>query len=499
MNREIILINPGFKEKLPALNIPMGLLYVGSYLSYHHYNVSIRDVNNFSTIKDFFMELESRLNRVLCAGLSVMSSQIPSALHISNYIKTFNPSIPVIWGGVHPSLYPEQTVKSALVDFAVIGEGEITAFALINALKNGKDFLNIKGIAFINKNNNKPVITRKREYLDMDTLPPIDWSLLTDIKRIGNMAEVEKATAAGIPLQTSRGCPYRCTFCINSILKEKYRTRDVHLVLDDLEKLITIGVRRIYFRDELFFFNKKRLLTIVKGIEQRNLRFRWFGSVRSDYFKKGLLDPELLQRLKQSGCAVVGIGAESGSMRILNLLDKRIAVRDIIRAAELLNETGIQANFSFMIGLPGEEEADMKKTVHIIQKISRINNNFMVLGPQIYRPYPGSQLYRLCIKEGMKEPETLGEWGSSPYIESDIKPKNNHLYPWIKYPVVFLHNIIFYTFLLGVKSRIPFLTTIIHMIAQARCTLFFFKFPVEKKLYEFFKKIGINKLLKKMR
>ena len=98
-----------------------------------------------------------------------------------------------------------------------------------------------------------------------------------------------------------------------------------------------------------------------------------------------------------------------------------------------------------MIGLPGEEAEDIKKTVALITSITSINQSFRILGPFIYRPYPGSELYYECLKLGMKEPATLEEWATSPYIGSEIDPKDYSLFPWVGYPMEDLTRLIFYS------------------------------------------------------
>lgn len=495
MNKRILLINPGFQGKSKGLNIPLGLMCVGSCLFHQGYNVNILDANNAKQAKGFFNKIRQELSNAVRVGLSVMSAQIPHALEISKHIRQCDPSIPIIWGGVHPTLYPVQTAKSEYVDFVVKGEGEITSFELLAAIEGGKNFREVKGIAFQDREHQEVIVTDDRELMDMNRLPPIEWQLLEDIRHIGSLREVDKLTLLGIPLQTSRGCPHRCAFCIDPILKQKYRLRETDLVLRDIERLIDLGVERIYFIDENFFVNKKRVMEIADGIEKRALNFQWSGSVRADYFRTNHLNLDLLVKLRRSGCKRVGIGAESGSQKILDKLKKDITAENILNAAELLSEAGISANFSFMIGLPRETADDVKKTLQLIGEITSIDTAFKILGPQIYRPYPGSELYFQCLRLGMKEPNTLTEWADSPYIERDISPKHAYMYPWIEYPIEDLHNLIFYASLLGINVRYSPITKLVRRIASARCKAFYFKYPVEREIFNGLDRIGVGKFL----
>jgi len=483
---EILLINPeitGRKERLHGLNVPAGLMYVGSYLFHNGYSVNILDVNNMESLDDFYGKIKHELSRTMCVGLSVMTAQLPSALKISDYIRQFNPSIPIIWGGMHPTLFTEQTVKHDSIDFAVKGEGEVTTLELVRAIEEHKDPVDVKGIAFKpNAIKNKITVNPDREYIDMNNLPPVEWDLLTDIRNRG-VDEMAKLTMSGIPIQTSRGCPHRCTFCINTVLKNKFRCRRSDLVVEDIKRLVNLGVDSIYFIDENFFTNKKRVFEIVDGIEKNHLNIKFFANIRADYLREGYIDFDLLKKLKKGGCERVSIGAESGSQKILDTLKKDITVDDILNSAKKLSKAGIKCNYSFMIGLPDEHIDDIKKTLRLIEKITKLNSSFWILGPQIYRPYPGSQLYFECLKLGMKEPTTLSEWANSQYIQREITPEHQHDYPWIEFQIEDLNNIIFCAQCFGLPWRFAFINNVVRRIASIRCENFYFKFFIERKIY----------------
>ena len=495
VNKGVLFINPMLQGKLEGLNRPMGLMCVGSYLFHHGYDVNILDANNANSLSGFVDKVREELSNAVCVGISVMSAQIPHALEISNIIRRLDPLMPIIWGGVHPTLYPLQTAESECVDFVIRGEGEITTFELVRAIQGDKNFTEVKGIAFRDKRHQEVIVTGEREFLDMNQLPTIEWQLLEDIRRIHSLSKVDKLTLRGIPLQTSRGCPHRCAFCINPILKQRYRYRESDLVLNDIKRLTSLGVERIYFIDETFFINKRRLIERVDGIEDRALNFQWFGNVRSDYFRKNYLDLSLLLKVKGSGCERLGIGAESGSQKILDYLKKDTTTEDIMNAARLLSKAGIKATFSFMIGLPGETSNDAKMTLHLIKELTQIDTGFQIIGPQVYRPYPGSELYFECLELGMKEPNTLVEWASSPYIQSEISPQHYYMYPWIDIPMRDINNLPFYVLVLGANLRCVPIARIVQGLASKRCELFYFKYPIEKQIHSGLKRVGARRLL----
>jgi len=497
MGKKVLLINSKFPDESVWFNVPVSLLYLGSWLGREGYEIVILDAINIKYMPALFQYIKSQLSDALCVGLSVMTAQIPNALEICRFVRQCDPSIPIIWGGVHPTLYPEMVARHELVDFAVKGEGEVTLSELLAAIEQG-NFQpdNIKGLAF--KAGDDVTLTPDRELLDVNKMPAVNWKLVADLKPGSSLREIAELTEYGLPLLTSKGCPYRCTFCINSVTGLKYRHCHTHLVLENLRTILALGVDRIWFVDELFFAGKRRVKEFLNSVEEEGLSFRWYASSRVDNFKADYLGSEdLLLRLKKAGCETIGMGAESGSQRVLDLLKKDIAVEDSLNAASLLHKVGIRASFSFMIGLPGEEEEDYRKTLQLIEEIRKIDDSIIILGPQIYRPYPGSQLYLQCLSQGFREPSCLEEWGDSPYIRLEISTSDykKSLYPWVEYSGD-LTSLVFYVSLSAVHLRWKPITKLVRLIGATRCRKFYFKYPLAKKIYSLIRGRRIEKFLR---
>jgi len=493
MTEKLLLINPRHPDRLVRLNIPLGALYVGTAASRQGYRVNILDANNYSSPRRFFRRLEEEMEDTLAVGLSVMTAQISSAIEIARCIRQVSPAVPIMWGGIHATMYPEQVAGSEYADFAVKREGEATIIELLAAIEGRTDPGRVKGIAF--RSGQGVVVTEDREPVDINRLPAPQWDLLEDVRDIGDIAEVARRTGIGLPVLTSRGCPHRCTFCINPVTRVRYRFRDAELVLQDIEDIVKLGVDCISFFDEDLFANRKRLEHIVDGVAARKLKFRWFAATRVDYFRPERMDTDLLTRIKDSGCQQIGFGAESGSPRILEYLKKDIVPEDTINAARLLDSVGIDATFSFMTALPGEEAEDIKQTVDLITRITGVNRSFRILGPFIYRPYPGSELYNECLKSGMKEPATLEEWAVSPYIGSEIRPADFPMFPWVRYPMEDLTRLIFYSWMSGLRLRYSFLTWLARTVGSLRCRRLFFRWPIERTVMRLLKGLRADLLL----
>jgi radical SAM superfamily enzyme YgiQ (UPF0313 family) len=213
---------------------------------------------------------------------------------------------------------------------------------------------------------------------------------------------------------TGKGCPFRCTFCINGLedfYDREYRGMTADRILDEIEILMErYDARHFKFVDELFFVNRKRLHSFLDGVEERQLKFTWTANIRADYFTRSYVDKKMLQRIKNSGCVFLTMGAESGSQRMLDFIKKDMKIESLIAAATSLAEIGVTGGFSFMYGLPGEKNEDIKSTFKLIEKIYSIHPDTYIFGPQIFRPYPGNSLYDLCVEHGFPEKKELDDW-----------------------------------------------------------------------------------------
>lgn len=434
---EVLLINPGFNQKSFQFyqNIPVDLLELGSYLISKGVKVKVADCSIREKYDDYIRELSKD---VLLVGIGVMNAQITSAFEIMNIIKSVNPKVKFVWGGAHSTLYPQQTIKHKDVDFIVIGEGEEPLYNLFLSVKNKTSYENIKGIGF--KKNGQVIINLAQPLIDVNKLPMIDYSLIDD-----EMLDLYRHndTDTFFPVTTSRGCPHRCTFCINVVTKNRWRGKDSEKVLSELSYVYNnLGITKIRFRDELFFVDKERAKRILKGLIERNIKIDWRANAKADYFRRGVIDDEMMQYIKESSCSELGIGAESGSQRMLDMIKKDNTVEDVLNMVRVCKKGGIRGNYSFMIGLPNETKKEMIQTIKLIKKIKKIDSNSFIIGPQPYRPYPGGEMFEHAVKLGWKEPQTLDGWAEN-YSEMVFAPTSK-LFPWVEDPV-FVDNLLLYT------------------------------------------------------
>lgn len=438
---DVVLINPSILAKGPEyerleeieeMRPPLAILSLGSYLKHKGYSVKLIDVNPYSVVgsKAYLKELEKTIENEepTCVGLSVMTSQIPNAYFISQYIKKLNPDIPVIWGGVHPTLYPAQTSMDPLVDIVVHGPGEEPLLELCEHLERGDmDFSGIKNIAYNGK------VNPARKPLDANELPFLDYDLL-DIKfylRPSDSFLFQKDVKM-LPILSSRGCPYRCAFCINSVCKTKWRAQTADRFLDELEFLVNKykldGVRAL---DENFFTSKRRTTEIIEEFRRRKIDILWGTNVRADCFRENYINTELGKKLHNIGFTFASIGAESASQRVLDFIKKDITVEDIINSAKICHASGITPVYSWMIGIPTQTKEEMLDNIRAIKTIKKICPSSIHYSLSIYRPFPGGELYDL-IKAELDEPGSLREWAEPKNIDLTFGSLPVEKCDWIK-------------------------------------------------------------------
>lgn len=484
---KVVLINPPFniaKENYDS-SVSVGLLSIASLLDSRGIAVSIIDGARQS---DYVECIRQEVPNCRWVGLSVMTSQVPKALAISQLIKEINPQGLVVWGGTHPTFFPEQTVQHPWVDVVAVGEGEETAFDLTAK----QDLADIKGIVY--KADGRVITNPARPLHNPATMPLFKWELVAP--------EVLKRLSL-IPSLTSRGCPYCCTFCINAILQNNWRARTVEQVLQDLaiiKRQPYFSGKKLRFWDENFFVNISRAKDIAAGMIAGSLTIPWETTVRADYLSPQMIDDDFLDKLKQSCCYLLSFGAESGSPVILDKIKKEITPEQVINSAKQCLKHGIIPQYSFMIGLPGETREDMKRTLKLIDQLVALGESVQILGPQAFRPYPGSVLYEECLQAGWQAPQTLEQW--SELMQGELNYLTVKNFPWVKnQDKDFVESIEAYVRFgahsiksamgSSVKAKKLIKLTFV-LLCQLRWKLKFFKWPLEFKLAKKFVTKSVN-------
>jgi anaerobic magnesium-protoporphyrin IX monomethyl ester cyclase len=277
-------------------------------------------------------------------------------------------------------------------DFVLIGEGEQTLLELVNAIRNGEDdYAQIPGLAF--RENNDPIKTTGRKVLkDLDALPMPAWDLV-DMSMYRNTWN-QHAGIFSLNIGTTRGCPFKCNWCAKPIYGNRYNARSPQHVVKELMWLKEqYSFDHIWFCDDIFGLKPGWVDEFAGLVEAAGLVFRFKIQSRADL----LVQPNYVKALARAGCADVWMGAESGSQKILDAMDKGITVEQIGRATRLLRENGIQASFFIQFGYPGETKEDIGQTIRMINRLLPDS-----LGISVSYPLPGTVFYEK-VKAELKE------------------------------------------------------------------------------------------------
>lgn len=405
--KPIILVQINYSEDHAEKILPLGILSVGSALKRSGQTVELLSINE----KEIEKTVSYIVNRQpLLVGLSVMTGiQTKHSVEMSKLIKAKSGG-PILWGGIHPSLLPEQCLEEDYIDLVVVGEGEETMVELAARLNRQENLFGLLGLGYKDEkgahlNPERPLIKNLDEW-------PLDWSLLPMEKYLYKLDKYHRVIA----YKASRGCPFNCAFCYNRFFnKNRWRAWSVSRVVKDLEFLKTnYGIDAVKFYDDNFFVDRSRALEILQKI---NLPAHL--EVRID-----MIDDELARELKERQVFDLLIGVESGSDRLLKLINKNITVERILSAVGSLAKHDVPASYSAIVGLPTETKAEFEATIDLLYKIYKIHPQAAItLGA--YMPYPGSVMYEMAKEAGFKPPVKTEDWGKIDRFRKDFSS------PWV--------------------------------------------------------------------
>ncbi len=476
---DVVLFNPAPRKGFQPhrrVELPLNLLYPATTLT--HAGFSVKIVDQFADPQWQGKLRDALREKPICFGVSCMTGpQIIRALAASKLLKGLYPDVPVVWGGVHASILPEQTLENPYVDIAVVGEGEATLLELVKALANNDSLSRVAGIAY--RENGQYHFTGPRPFVELDRQPPLAYDLI-DI----NLYRRKIFDSDHVSFNSSRGCVYRCGFCYDSIIHRRiWRSMQPKTVVEQFRRLIRdYGITGFNFTDDNLFVNMKHAYGLMEEIVRADLKIR-IGKlhVRIDAIQR--MDQEFLQLIVRAGVERLTIGVESGSQRILDLVRKDLRVEQVLEASRKLKPYSVVPVYLFMMGLPTETPQELAQSIRLAQQLldenPRASKSF-----NIYTPYPGTELYHLALQLGLKQPQRLEEWAPLNYRyvprESPwMTPETKRLVSGLDLPLMFLGKGHFY------KKTHPVvvgLAKLYHPVARYRIDHLNAFFPIETRL-----------------
>ena len=420
---KILLISPPFYRIMGFYNryFPLGVTIIGTVLKNLGYEVKVYDADCYinpdcidysqlpekypeylNSLKDdnnpVWMEVKKTIKEYKpdLVGISAFTPFVASAFKVAAISKKMFPKVKVILGGPHATVKGEEALKICKdIDYAVSGEGEKTIEEFMNWFsgKSGK-ISEIKGLIYRQKN--KILKNIPRGFLrDFDRYPTPNRGLLTNEKKYSS-------EDMGL-IMTSRGCPYNCTYCA-STKGLSYRSVD-GVIKEIVEVMKKYGTTQFTFKDDSFTVDKDRVRELCQVIIDKKLDIKWECNTRVN-----LIDDDLLKIMKMAGCNFIKIGIESGSERILRMMNKGITLNQSRVAARMLNKSGIHWTGYFMMGVCGETASDIYKTLSFMKELKP---KLALIG--VYEPFPGTAMFDDGVKRGLVKKEmTLNDYFTTP-------------------------------------------------------------------------------------
>jgi len=394
---KVLLIVP--QSRLPIetrTTPPLGIAYIGAVAQGRGDEVRLIDLNVDETPLQTFVKWGPDI-----VGITANTSQIKAAWNAAAELRTLGSKATIVLGGVHPTVLPEESLEKPQIDIIVHGEGEYTWLELSQILSgrlaDGQTGLppetlsHVQGISYKNADG-RPIHTPGRPPIpasELDHLPFPAYNLF-QLDRYSNLQptlDVRGQRGKSFAIMTSRGCPYRCTFCSQSIFPERWRGRSPENVVAEWRHLIQdLGATEIGVLDDSFNIDVRRVRRICELLiaEKLNL-IPW---IMINGIRANLADEETLRLMRRAGCIRTAFGVESGDQVILNSIDKHLELEVVKQAFRTARKVGLETIGFFMIGLPGDTEESINRTIALACELDPVVANFSMT-----TPFPGTVLW----------------------------------------------------------------------------------------------------------
>lgn len=376
---------------------PLGTLYAAAVMRKNSYSVSLYDVQFAEGPEEIAPILKQKLPKYFVIyddGFNYLTKMCltnmrDAAFKMISYAKERD-CIVIVSSSDATDHYEKYLDAGA--DFVLIGEGEQTLLELIRSIEQGKEDLSvIHGITF--KKHDAYIKTSSRKVMkELDCLPMPAWDML-DIKPYKKMW-MQHAGFFSVNIGTTRGCPFKCNWCAKPIYGNRYNSRSPQNVVNEIKYLDEkFGIDHIWFCDDIFGLKPGWVNEFAELVERENLKFKFKIQSRADL----LVQENYVEALARAGCENVWMGAESGSQKVLDAMDKGITIGQIEDATRLLKRHGVKPSFFIQFGYLGETMGDIKMTIKMINRL--MPNE---IGVSISYPLPGTGFYEK-VKEQLKE------------------------------------------------------------------------------------------------
>jgi radical SAM superfamily enzyme YgiQ (UPF0313 family) len=476
---------------------PLAAMRLAAIVDGHDYNGVVLDAKRHP--RDWAEAVKTELqDAAALVILGKIGRQLEDLITATQIAKQFRFDLPVILTGWQASMAAEANLGEPTVDYCIVGTAETTLPELLDVLTAGGDISQVAGVAY--KSNGKVLQTAERPFdKNLDDFPAgwdkvdLNWYIGRDGGRCQQMIQgVERV----INYTSSRGCHGKCTFChITALFGRGWFGHSVERVLDDMEFLIReYGVEGFDFHDSNFFTNKVRARHIMEGMIERKFDIVWRTSVRVDQTLQ--YEDDYMALIHDSGCRELAIGGESGSKRIMDLIDKEITPEKVSECSQRVIKYGIHPVYSLMVGFPDEKNwTDTKMTLRYMAQLKELAPD-ADMSHFYYTPFPGTPLYEWAHEFGLPRAKKLSDF-------LDYSPYDPNM-PWVNDKLArLLHMGTRFYFRFAIPDsamrermethKLRHILRLLHKISRWRVFNLRYELPLEYLLARFVKKTVINK------
>ncbi|HEY3930543.1 MAG TPA: radical SAM protein [Candidatus Koribacter sp.] len=409
---KVVLFYPAYEG--PPLSAPTCLLSLAATLRTHDYTVVVIDA---AIAPDYRQRIEKEIGDALCLGISALTGpMIYGAIEAAKLAKKLRPTMPVVFGGWHPTLTTDQTLAEPYVDYVVRRQGDASFLELVEALSVERNGQFIAGLSWKPDGKIEHNVERRIQSLDELPVPAYELVDFDAYERVCGERTLAYATSVG--------CPYACNYCTDTVFyKRRFHSLSATRVVEEMTSLAArYRIAEIALLDSNFPVDLRRAIAIAKGICDSGVQFRWTFQASTDFLSR-MSDDEVLM-LRRSGVTHMGFGTESTSEAVLKAMNKRHQhMNEVHETARKAHNAGIRVTFNLIFGYPGETEEDRTQTLRTMGEIAREFSS-VSFSPNVFTPYPGIPIWPQLREMGVREPQSLLEWAQLPL--------GTNVLPWLQ-------------------------------------------------------------------
>jgi anaerobic magnesium-protoporphyrin IX monomethyl ester cyclase len=412
-DKTVVLVSPP-SRMMNHYRPPLALMYISGYLKQKRIKTEIIDsimedeiVRNesfFFNKKNFFNKIEDQTIKKITEidtdviGITCYTPEVDEVEHLAKRIKKVKPKAKIVTGGIHPTLYPDDLLgPNSDIDFVVFGEGEISLYELVLAIRSEKNIRELRGVGFYDNKTGEKIIT-DRQLLDyeLDSISCPDYEGIDmDYYTNASPYAIRGVFTRSMYLSASRGCPSACTFCVAPELRDfnfasgikknaGVRLRTPKHLFEEVAFLKEkYKIDSFYFIDDLFTLDEEMVSGFCELMIKNKMNLVWGCSS-----KVNTVDYNSLKHMKAAGCIQLDFGVEKASDEQMHLLKKGTKVHEVKEAFKNCHELGIRAFANMLINTPGETEQDLKDTMGLLEEIKP-----NIVSINIFTPYPGTEIF----------------------------------------------------------------------------------------------------------